>query len=356
MTVEATSWVLVFTHTQDPTRAELLQRTRLRTARGPHVWRLVDTDLFPTQVRLTLHDGDGGPGEVARAAVLHLPARDGEPAVSLSFADVHAGWNRRFAPPRLPADLDPEFARVAGDESELLLRSMLDECLGARLVDDRWLAQRMEHKTLGHALAQRCGLRTPRTIISNSPDALRAFVRSCGAGGCILKPLTTYIDPAAPLMSGVLVTSVSIDDFSDDDSLRLYPMMLQEKIEKSYELRVTIVGKRLFTLQLDSQATTRGQTDWRRGYTELRPDQRTIAALPEAVEAALLRYVDACGLNYAACDLIVTPTGEHVFLEANPAGEFYFVEESTGEPIYDAVFDLVERHDQWRKPVFVLNM
>jgi len=32
-----------------------------------------------------------------------------------------------------------------------------------------------------------------------------------------------------------------------------------------------------------------------------------------------------------------TPTGEHVFLEVNTAGQWLFVEQATGQPIAEAV-------------------
>jgi hypothetical protein len=41
--------------------------------------------------------------------------------------------------------------------------------------------------------------------------------------------------------------------------------------------------------------------------------------------------VRSYGLNYGAIDLIVTPRGEHVFLENNPVGQFLFIEELVPE-------------------------
>jgi hypothetical protein len=44
-----------------------------------------------------------------------------------------------------------------------------------------------------------------------------------------------------------------------------------------------------------------------------------------------------CGRTTWGCiDLIVTPSGEHVFLEGTEMGEFLFLEQKTGEPLVDA--------------------
>ena len=45
----------------------------------------------------------------------------------------------------------------------------------------------------------------------------------------------------------------------------------------------------------------------------------------------------ALGLVYAAIDLRLTPAGDHVFLEVNPAGQWLFVEQATGQGISDAL-------------------
>jgi D-alanine-D-alanine ligase-like ATP-grasp enzyme len=55
------------------------------------------------------------------------------------------------------------------------------------------------------------------------------------------------------------------------------------------------------------------------------------------------------GLQYGAVDFRVTPEGEHVFLEVNPAGEFLFISRRTGQPIAEAVAAALEREDRARR-------
>jgi D-alanine-D-alanine ligase-like ATP-grasp enzyme len=47
------------------------------------------------------------------------------------------------------------------------------------------------------------------------------------------------------------------------------------------------------------------------------------------------------GLRYGCIDMIVTPAGEHVFLEVNPNGQWYFVQLKTGLKIAEAIADLL---------------
>ena len=53
---------------------------------------------------------------------------------------------------------------------------------------------------------------------------------------------------------------------------------------------------------------------------------------------ALMRRM---GLCFGSLDFIVTPEGEHVFLEVNPVGQFGWIAEQTGLPIYERLADLL---------------
>ena len=55
--------------------------------------------------------------------------------------------------------------------------------------------------------------------------------------------------------------------------------------------------------------------------------------LPPRLETRLRALMDHLGLVYGAIDLRRTPDDDYVFLEINPAGEWLFVEERTGQPI-----------------------
>ena len=49
---------------------------------------------------------------------------------------------------------------------------------------------------------------------------------------------------------------------------------------------------------------------------------------------------------YGASDFRVTPDGDHVFLEVNPAGEYLFASDRTGQPVPQAIAAALARHDR----------
>ncbi len=125
------------------------------------------------------------------------------------------------------------------------------------------------------------------------------------------------------------------------DGLRLAPMVFQEQIYKRLELRITVVGSRMFAAAVDSARTAGAEVDWReRGVTLLQ--SWTEYRLPDEVERALARYMQRIGMQYSAIDMLVEPDGRHVFLEANPVGECFWLEHFAPRfPLTEAIADVL---------------
>ncbi len=182
--------------------------------------------------------------------------------------------------------------------------------------------------------ALRCGFKIPATIVSNDPSEILAFVR--GAPGPVVYKTFGAIVPT---------TVVTDDLLAEPDLLRWTPGIYQHYVLKDHELRVTVIGRRLFAVRINSQATARGQIDWREAQRTPRGKKSDLtlepAALPAAVEVRCLRLMKALGLVYGAIDLIVTPQKEYVFLEVNPSGQFLWIESALGLPLLDAMSELL---------------
>ena len=98
-------------------------------------------------------------------------------------------------------------------------------------------------------------------------------------------------------------------------------------------LRTTISGRsstRMAQLQcvavrLDSQLRDFTRLDWRSDMVA--PLKPALVALPRAVEERCIALMRKLGLAFGCIDLIVTPEGEHIFLEVNEMGQFLWVEQ-----------------------------
>ncbi|MFF7023013.1 hypothetical protein ACFY97_18670 [Streptomyces klenkii] len=55
--------------------------------------------------------------------------------------------------------------------------------------------------------------------------------------------------------------------------------------------------------------------------------------------SAVRRFMARLELRFAALDFIVSPGGEWTFLEANPCGQWDWIQAATGLPIAEAIAD-----------------
>ena len=118
---------------------------------------------------------------------------------------------------------------------------------------------------------------------------------------------------------------------------------VQEYVEKEFELRVTVVGRKVFACKIDSQCMDedKGKVDWRQGYDfGLKHEPFD---LPASVEDFCRNYLHEMCLNFGCFDFIVTPQGEYVFLECNPNGQWLWIELLTGQKISVAIAECLIR-------------
>jgi glutathione synthase/RimK-type ligase-like ATP-grasp enzyme len=307
--------ILLVTHARDrhlPPVLRALERRRLRA-------RLLDTGRFPLRGTLDLVLGGRGPSRLRVA---------GGPA-SFRAEEVAAVWWRRPRPfepdPRMPLR-HREFAfRETSEAFAGLFR-----CLGARWVNDPAREAEAGHKPWQLELARACGLTVPATCITNDPSRARAFLRRVGRAGAVYKSLdaapgtwreTRPVGPEERRLLGLV---------------RQAPVIFQERVP-GVDLRVTCFGERLFAAEIDP-----GEAGYRDDFRIAWPRARVRPArLPREVAAGLRRLLRRLGLLYAAADLRRTPEGEVHFLEVNPSGQFRFVEERTGQPMTEALCDLL---------------
>ena len=324
--------VLLVTHSQDhdcTPRVEGMLRDR-----GAPTFRL-DTDRFPTVFGLQADETDS----LGRLIGPHG---------AVELADIQAVWLRRVSEPELPSGLADDYRAISVAETRRILLGLL-ECLPVFQLDPPPVVRRGSNKQLQLQLARRMGLRVPRTLITNDPEAVRAFARTC-PDGMVGKMMNSFTIQRGGRESAMFTSIIEEDHLAELDGLRLCPMTFQEKIEKKLELRVTSVGHRRFTAAVDSQAHETTQLDWRRGGVKLM-SAWTERELPKTVDAQLDALMARLGLNYGAIDLLVTPSDEIVFLEVNPGGEYFWLEEQPGLPISAALADVLLGRAPRRQPI-----
>lgn len=120
-------------------------------------------------------------------------------------------------------------------------------------------------------------------------------------------------------------------------------------MEKSYELRLTVIGQHLFGAKLYSQKTSSGRLDWRKAYHELKMGPYDI---PPSIAKLCLALMERLGIVFGCFDFIKTQGNEYVFLEVNQMGQFLFVERYTQQPLLAAFCEMLHQGTpdfRWRE-------
>jgi hypothetical protein len=179
-------------------------------------------------------------------------------------------------------------------------------------------------------VASDLGLSIPRTVVTNDPEVVREFVDVCD-GDVVYKLISELSNRSIPAYEeprGVCTLPLRTQDLEFIDQVGHAMHLFQKRIEKAYELRVTVVGSKIFCVRIDSQSGS-AKLDWRNDYSvNMEP-----STLPEDISRRILALMKAMGLNYGAMDFCVTHDGQQVFLEINPVGQYLWLEQRCQLPI-----------------------
>jgi hypothetical protein len=303
--------ILVVSHGDDahaPPVMEAVARLGRRCA-------LLDLAAVPRQVQASFSAGRASNG----ASLLGL---GGE---RLEANEIEAVWWRRPRPYVVDEALSPAGAAYATAQVHAALSGLWGS-LCAGWMNEPWADERASHKPAQLAAAEAAGLAVPPTLISSVPAEARSFLLELGDRQVIQKPLRPVETNWRPTR---FITPADRDRLED---LRLAPAILQAYVP-GVDIRVTAAGDRLFATAIDARRTGSPQ-DFRPVYAQA---EVTSCQLPAEVERGIRRLLGTLGLRYAALDFRRSDDGQHHFLESNPAGQWLFLEDRTGQHITQGV-------------------
>lgn len=179
-------------------------------------------------------------------------------------------------------------------------------------------------------LAQLCGLRVPRTVVTNDWREVLALFETCDE--VIYKCLYWA---SFPDQTSVLTTRITADlVMANKDAIAKCPGIFQEFIPKAFEYRVTLVGDEIFTARVNTPSEGLASTDWRHAHLD---DIFVADKLDSDVEEKLRQFQTMAELKYGAYDLVVSKDETVYFLECNPAGQYLWLKNKCGLDISPAV-------------------
>jgi len=287
---------------------------------------LLYTHEFPQDVLVALEVGSGGLG-----GTILLHGRE------IALEQIRAVWYRRPAPVEPCRELDPAYAAFVRQEAQATLSGLYRALWDRRWVNPPHSDAAASYKLHQLSLARRLGFDVPRSIVTNDPDEAQDFFQSCGREMIYKLMFPLFVDDSDGEPLGVYTTRISAEDFEQHiGAVRAAPCLFQALVPKQYELRINVIGRRVWAAAIYSQDREETLLDYRHNTEGCR---HAPAVLPPTLEAQCIDITRRLGLRMSNIDMIVTPDGRYVFLEVNPNGQWAWVEEYVGFPLTAALID-----------------
>jgi len=268
-----------------------------------------DTQAFPTQMKLSWQPDTG-------SGCLCWP--EGK---TIPLLEIHSIFWRSFTGVWIPLLPDAKQHQVAYNDAMSVVRSLLQYC-PAHCVNTWQAYQFHQEKPLQLAKAKELGVLIPATLVSNDPKQVCEFAQTYQPS--IFKPV----------YGGAYTQWVTAHHLQAERlnlALRMAPVTIQEYIPGT-NIRVYVVNGYIYAAEIRSSSL-----DFR-----VDPSAQLIPLqLPHAIEQQCLTIAQAFFLEWTAIDWRVKPTGEYVFLEANPSPMFLHFEQQTGFPITQKLVELL---------------
>lgn len=203
-----------------------------------------------------------------------------------------------------------------------------------------------ESKPLQLVEAAKAGLATPLSLVANDAEAIEAFAAE-NQDLAVKRVSHPFPQIHLPLAESFLYTRrVAAAELSGAAlaGAHVAPLHLQEYVEKATEARAFVIGDEVRATEIHSQEAAETKDDWRKYPLRQEGDQAVVdrdrwkcspLTLPSDVANQLRTVARRLHMAYAAIDLIRTPRGRFVFLEANANGAWAFAEDHGNLPLVD---------------------
>ena len=248
----------------------------------------------------------------------------------------HSVWFRRTKLPDLKIKDEAEKLYLLGEYDALLSN------LYSQLNVKKWLSHpndvyQAENKIFQIQVAQEIGFTIPDTIITNQHSVLKEFIDKHNRN-VIVKPLSQGRIKQVEGIKTIYTNRISEEIINNLASYSLTPSIYQEYIEKEYELRITVVGEKIFAAKVDSQKLDETKTDWRKQKIPFEP-----YSLPLEVSKKCIALLCKLNLSFGAIDMIKSSKGNFVFLEINPNGQWAWLDMEAGLNISDEIINYLTK-------------
>lgn len=257
----------------------------------------------------------------------------------IDLSSFHTVYFRRPKHPPLPRGLSIGECNFFINEFNVLLDGIYHFLSSKKWLNNVFDIRHAENKINQLMVANSIGFKLPKSLITNNTNKATTFFENQSS---IFKPLKYGFINEIENQSSVLYTNIVDENFLNNiNRIEILPIYFQNKLNKICDIRVTIVGDKIFPARIDSQSCSDSLIDWR-ATSNILPHHQI--KLPDDIELKCFKLLKYYKLNFAAIDFILDENSDCIFLEINPNGQWAWIEKLLKYPISRTIVNfLLER-------------
>lgn len=253
--------------------------------------------------------------------------------------EIRAVWYRRPKDFDLSQENDPYVEDFIRQQGTACLRGLYFSCHDEAVwVNPLPALHRSRNKLQQIQIVRQIGLDPPKTIVTNNWQYAVSFCSNVEkiCMKSLDEPNFVLDRHLYPFLTRVIGKE---EVLSNRESIGRCPVLLQEYIDKMFDIRVVVIGEDIFAFEIHSQEHKLSVHDFRGVAPDLL--KHIHHELPANIREGIFSFMHRQGLIFSAMDFVLSKEGKYYFLENNPNGQWLWLEELTGVPLSASMLKLL---------------
>lgn len=174
-------------------------------------------------------------------------------------------------------------------------------------------------KIIVNEISKKNNLKIPNSYIVTNKKDLLSIVGD--TNDFITKTIIPGLDGDSENYEISGYTELIDDEFLNKIPDNFAPSLIQEKIDKKFEIRTFFIEDNFYSMAIFSQNDKQTEVDFRHYNDEL-PNRKIPFKLPNEIEKKAQAVMKEIGLNCGSIDFIYGKDKKYYFLEVNPIGQY----------------------------------
>lgn len=264
----------------------------------------------------------------------------------VDFLNVNTIWHRRGRLRHIPNELNSlgNFTLYLKKEEDALIKSIELYYKESIKYIGSYLKEIENYKLFNLLKAKEAGFKIPKTLVTTSKFELHKFIVN---NRSISKDIryAVHINTNKELIHSCGTFEVKKEDLDLLDE-NFAPILVQEYVEKKFEIRVFLFEEKFFSMAIFSQNDEKTKIDFR-NYNEEKPNRCVPFKLPKDIDLKLRNFKDLMNIETGSIDIIYSMDKEYIFLEVNPMGQFDWLSKNCNYNIEEKIaLSLIENDTQ----------